>query len=77
MKIARCAMLTILPATLVVSLPATDAAAAAVKPVAYAARVKTCTAATKGLYTGEGRYVAFGACLSNAMPEAWTPEKKR
>jgi hypothetical protein len=71
----KIAMLTILAAT-VVTLPVTYAAAAA-KPPSYDARIKTCTAATKGLYTGEGRYVAYGACLSKAMPDAWAPQAKR
>ena len=69
------AMLTILAAT--ITLPATYAAAAPAKPVSYDARVKMCNDATKGIYTGEGRYVAFGNCLSNSYPQGWTPEKKR
>jgi hypothetical protein len=72
MKIAM-----ILAATAVVTLPATYAAAATVKPIPYEARVKLCNDATKNIYNGEGKYVALGACLSNTRPEAWTPEKKR
>lgn len=71
MKIA----LSSLAVAVVVAIPVACAAAPA-KP-SYEARVKTCTAATKGMYTGEGRYVAYGACLSNTQNEVWSSQAKR
>jgi hypothetical protein len=72
----RYAVLTILAAT--ITLPATFAAAApAAKTPNYAARVKTCNDATKGLYTFEMRQAVQGACLSNTMPVGWTAQKSR
>ncbi len=72
----RYTVLTILAAT--ITLPATYAAAApAAKAPNYDARVKMCNDATKSIYNGDGKYVAFGRCLSNTNPEAWTPEQKR
>jgi hypothetical protein len=72
----RYAVLTILAAA--ITLPATYAAAApAAKTPNYAARVKTCNDATKGLYNFETKQTVIGACLSNTNPVGWTPEKRR
>jgi len=75
MTIARYAMLSAV-AAMAVTLPVSYAASAPKKP-SYEARVKTCNAATKGLYTGEGRQVVFGQCLSNTMAQAWTAQPQR
>jgi hypothetical protein len=71
MKIA----LSSLAAAVVVAVPVACAAAPA-KPT-YDARVKTCQAATKGMYNGETRNVAYGNCLSNTVKEGWAAEAKR
>lgn len=61
---------TIVLATAVALTGVTAASAAPAKPN-YDARAKKCQAATKGMYSADGRLSAYGFCLSNVGQEVW------
>ncbi|MCC6779889.1 MAG: hypothetical protein IT537_25200 [Hyphomicrobiales bacterium] len=50
-------------------------ALAAPKAPNYGARTKQCQAATKGMYSGDGRVFAYGACLPNIAQDSWGPSR--